>query len=125
MARVVADAKVRERGSAPAAPPPTRRGLGFEDIFRVLSLGAATIAIVWAFFLNAQIARLQNDIAALNHQVAVQSQSLDTIINGLAETNQSDVITVSLKGTDAQPRAQGQLIADPNEQSAVRSQILA
>ena len=119
MARVVADAQARERSSARGSSQPSRRGLRFEDIFRVLSLGAATVAVIWAFVLNAQVAGLKQEIAALNDQVAAQSQSLDQIITNLPQTNQSDVITVSLKGTEAQPHAQGQLIANPNEQSAV------
>jgi len=85
----------------------------------VLSLGAATLAILWAFVLNAQVARLQNEISALNQQMAVQSQSIDELIRNLPQTNQSDVITVSLKSTEAQPRPLGQLIADPNDRSAV------
>jgi anti-sigma-K factor RskA len=85
----------------------------------VLSLGAATIAVLWAIVLNAQVAKLQNEISALNNQVAAQSQSIDQLIASLPQSDRSQVITVSLKGTDAQPRAQGQLIADPNEQSAV------
>ena len=125
MNRVAADAGVRQRSSGRdssstrAAAEPVRRGLRLEDIFRVLSLGAAAIAILWAFVLNAQVARLRNEIAALNEQVASQSQSLDELIRNLPQSEQSDVITVSLKGTDVQPRAQGQLIADPNETSAV------
>ena len=51
--------------------------------------------------------------------MATQSQSIDQIITNLPQSNQSDVITISLKGTEAQPRAQGQLIADPAETSAV------
>ena len=117
MARVAADARSRQ-GSL-VQHRPAGRGMRFEDIFRVLSLGAATIAIIWAFVLNAQIVRLQNEITALNEQVASQSQSLERIITNLPQTDQSDVITVSLRGTDVQPGAQGQLIADPNEQSAV------
>lgn len=125
MARVAIDAQVRERSSEPvtsssaASRELAPRGLRFEDIFRLLSFGAATAAIIWAFVLNAQVAQLQNQIAVLNQQIAVQAQSLDQIITSLPQSNQSDVITVSLKGTEAQPRARGQLIADPNEQSAV------
>jgi anti-sigma-K factor RskA len=119
MARVAADVQARERSSARVGTIPSRRGLRFEDIFRVLSLGAAAVAIIWAFVLNAQVARLQSEITALNDQVAAQSQSLDELIRNLPQTDQSDVITVSLKGTEAQPGAQGQLIADPSDQSAV------
>jgi anti-sigma-K factor RskA len=125
MRRVAADAGARERSSARetvsmrTAGEPVRRGIRLEDIFRVLSLGAATIAIIWAFVLNAQVARLQSEISALNEQIASQSQSLDELIRSLPSSQQSDVITVSLKGTDVQPRAQGQLIANPNDKSAV------
>jgi anti-sigma-K factor RskA len=119
MVRIASDAQARERSSARASSESSRHGLRFEDIFRVLGFGAAAIAIVWAFVLNAQIARLRNEIAGLNDQVANQSQSIEQIIANLPQTNQSDVITVSLKGTEAQPRAQGQLIANPNDQSAV------
>jgi anti-sigma-K factor RskA len=119
LARVAADVQARQRPAAGAEPQPARRSFGLENLFRVLSLGAAAAAVIWAFFLNMQVARLQDQISALNDQVASQSQSIDQIIANLPPSNQSDVITVSLKGTDAQPRAQGQLIADPNDQSAV------
>ena len=119
MARVNADVQARERSSARVLTEPARRGLRFDDIFRVLSLGAAAVAVIWAFVLNAQVARLNEQISALNDQVASQSQSIDQIITNLPQSNRSDVITVSLKGTEAQPRAQGQLIADPEETSAV------
>ena len=115
MARVASDARARPQLQS----QPSRRAFRFEDIFRVLSLGAATIAILWAIVLNGQVSSLRKEISSLNQQLAVQSQSLETLINGLPQTNPSNVITVSLKGTEAQPRAQGQLIADPNEQSAV------
>ena len=119
MARVAADVQARERSSARVGTESSRRGLRFEDIFRVLSLGAAAIAIVWAFVLSAQVAGLRSQIAALNDQVAAQSQSIDQIITNLPPSNKSDVITVSLESTGEQPRALGQLIANPNDQSAV------
>jgi hypothetical protein len=125
MRRVAADAGAREASarrdtSSMRVPPESAsRALRLEDIFRVLSLGAAAIAILWAFVLNAQVRRLQSEINALNDQVAAQSDSLDQIITNLNQSNPSDVVTVSLKGTDVQPGAQGQLIADPNEKSAV------
>jgi hypothetical protein len=79
-------------------------------------LGAATVAILWAFVLNTQVARLQNEIASLEGQVATHSQSIDELIRNLPQSN---VITVSLKSTEEQPRPLGQLIADPNDRSAV------
>lgn len=115
--RVAADE--RAHVSAPAAQQAARRGWSFENLFRALSLSAATVAILWAIVLNVQVARLRNEIAALNDQVAAQSESINKIITTLPQTNPSNVITVSLKGTQVQPQAQGQLIADPNSQSAV------
>jgi anti-sigma-K factor RskA len=44
---------------------------------------------------------------------------LNHIIQKLPQTTPSTTITVSLKGTKAQPQAQGQLIADPTSESAV------
>lgn len=117
MRRVTADSQVRERSSVRVPVEPARGKLRFEDIFRVLSLGTATIAILWAFVLNAQVARLENQVTSLNDQVANQSQSLEQVITQINQMG--NVVTVSLTGTDAQPGAQGQLIADPNKQSAV------
>ena len=116
MARITSDVQARERSSSRVENPPARRGLRSEDLFRVLSLGAATVAIVWAFVLNAQVAGLRNEISALNEQVAAQSQSIDELVQNLPQT---DVITVSLKSTEEQRRALGQLIANPNDKSAV------
>jgi anti-sigma-K factor RskA len=101
----------------PAALERSRRRLSFENLFRVLSLGAATIAVLWVVALNVQVARLQRQIAALQENMAAQSASLAQIIENLPQQN--PVITVSLKGTEVQPEAQGQLIANPDSQSAV------
>lgn len=119
MARVHADVQARERASARVVNEPAQRSWRFDDIFRLLSLGAAAVAVIWAFVLNTQVARLNEQLSALNEQVVAQSQSIDEIITNLPQSNQSDVITVSLKGTEAEPRAQGQLIANPEESSAV------
>jgi anti-sigma-K factor RskA len=117
MRRVTADAEARP--SAHAARQPSRRVTGFENFFRMLSLATAVVAIAWVIVLNIQVARLRNEISALNDRLTAQSESLERIITNLPQTNPSNVITVSLKGTEVQPQAQGQLIADPNSQSAV------
>ena len=116
MRRVAAD----QRATSSTRNQPSRpRGLRFENLFRALSLGAATIAILWAIVLSAQISRLRNEVSALSEALVAQSNQLEQINAQLPQTPQSSVITVSLKGTDVQPQAQGQLIADPNSQSAV------
>ena len=95
------------------------RATGFENLFRAFSLGAAVVAILWVIVLNAQVSRLRNEISALSQALAAQSNELEQINAKLPLVTPSSVITVSLKGTDIQPQAQGQLIADPNSQSAV------
>jgi anti-sigma-K factor RskA len=115
MRRVAAD----QRAASSTRDRPSRlRGLRFENLFRALSLGTATIAVLWAIILSAQVSRLRNEIAALSEALVAQSNQIEQINANLARTP-SAVITVSLKGTDVQPQAQGQLIADPNSQSAV------
>jgi len=115
MARIAAD----ERARSSAQSQPSRRVMRFENFFRTFSLVTAAIAILWVIALNVQVARLRNEISALNDRLAAQSESLEQIITNLPQTNPSNVITVSLKGTEVQPQAQGQLIADLQGQSAV------
>ncbi len=115
MARVAAD----ERARSGVRPQPSARVNRFESFFRTFSLAAAAVAIVWVIVLNVQVVRLRNEMATLNSALAAQSNSLNQIIETLPQTTPSQAITVSLKGTNAEPQAQGQLIADPASQSAV------
>jgi anti-sigma-K factor RskA len=119
MARVNTDAEARARSVLPGSRQPSRRVNLFENLFRTLSFAAAAIAILWAIVLNVQVARLQNEVASLNERLLAQSESIDQIIANLPQTDRADVITVSLEGTQVQPQAQGQLIVDPESQSAV------
>jgi anti-sigma-K factor RskA len=120
MARVNADAKARIYSSTPRQPSrPILRGVRGENIIRTFTLGIATLAIVWVIILNAQISQLRNEISSLHETLASQSNSLEQIIANLPKSPPSNVITVSLKGTNVQPRAHGQLVVDPNEQSAI------
>jgi anti-sigma-K factor RskA len=114
--RVAADQRPSRVAREQPAPS---RGLGWENFLRVFSLGAAALAILWAIILNAQVASLRNQIAALNQALAVQSNAIQQINANLPQVPASGAITVSLKGTEVQPQAQGQLIADPDSQSAV------
>jgi len=116
MRRVAADQRAGSSTRNQASRP---RGMRWENFLRAFSLGAAAIAILWSFVLNAQIARLRAEISALSAALVAQSNAIEQINANLPELTPSTVITVSLKGTDVQPQAQGQLIADPNSQSAV------
>ena len=117
MARVNADAAARTPSTQPARQPSSRPWFG--NLFQAFSLGAAAVAIAWAILLNVQVLRLQKEISGLHETLAAQSNSLEQIIANLPTSPPSNVITVSLKGTTVQPRAHGQLIADPKEQTAV------
>jgi anti-sigma-K factor RskA len=116
MRRVAAD--VRARSSARNVPirPPVMRG---ENILRTFTLGIATLAVIWVMILNGQVASLRNDISALNNALVAQANSLQQINQKLSQVPPSPVITVSLKGTDVQPQAQGELITNPSSQLAV------
>jgi len=116
MRRVAAD----QRAASSTRNRPSRpRGMRFENFFRVFSLGAAIVAILWVIVLSTQVSRLRNEISALSEALVAQSNEIEQINAKLPQTTPSAVITVSLKGTEVQPQAQGQLIADPNSQSAV------
>lgn len=117
MARVALDTEAQANRAREISPQPSRRAFSFESFFRAFSLATAAIAIIWVIALNLQVSRLRSEITALNERLVAQSQSLDQIIQNMPQTN--PVITVSLRGTDEQPQAQGQLIANPNDQSAV------
>lgn len=116
MQRVGADAEARSRFAAPSQPS---RLSQFESLFRTFSLAAAALALIWVLVLNLQVVRMRNEIASLNNALAAQSNSLNQIIQKLPQSNPSGTITVSLKGTQAEPQAQGQLIANPTSDSAV------
>jgi len=119
------EALLRRVAADQATAPSTRnqpsrpRVMRFDSLFRAFSLGIATVAIVWVIILNAQVMRLRNEIAALNQAMATQSNSLEQIVAQLPQLASSAAVTVSLQGTEVQPQAQGQLIADPDSQSAV------
>jgi anti-sigma-K factor RskA len=119
MARVTADAREREPVSTPARPSQQRsqRVSPFENFFRTFSLVTTAIAILWVVLLNVQVARLQGELSTLNARLEEQANSLRQIIDNMPQSN--PMITVSLEGTEVQPQVQGQLLVDPNSQSAV------
>ena len=123
MARVAAD----QRATSSTRNQPSRpRGMRLGNIFQAFSMGVAIVAIVWAVILNTQFTQLRNEVSTLRKAVVAQANSLEQInqsvdqINAkLPQATPSAVMTISLKGTDVQPQAQGQLIVDPNSESAV------
>jgi anti-sigma-K factor RskA len=142
MARVAADADARARASKQNQPSGPRV-MRLANIFQVFSMGVATVAIVWAVILNTQLAQLRNEVSTLREAADAQANSLEQInqlrnevsllgealiaqsnsleqINAkLTQITPAGAVTISLKGTDVQPDAHGQLIADPNSNSGV------
>ena len=118
MARVNADSQVRAQSAVQASRPPAPRRSWFETLFQAFSLGAAAVAIIWAIVLNVQVSRLQTEISGLHQTLTEQGNTLEQILVNLPKSP-SNVITVSIKGTNVEPSAHGQLIADPKEESAV------
>ena len=116
MARVASDERARLSAQKQESRPRVRR---LENPFQVLSLGVATLAILWAVILNIQLSQLRKEVSILGDALVAQSNSLQEIDAKLSQTPASAVLTISLKGTDVQPQARGELIADPNNLSAV------
>jgi len=114
MARVAVDQRTSEQKQAP--PPHERR---WANLFPAFSFAIATVAVVWAVILNIQLSQLRNEVSALGDALVAQSNSLEQINAKLPQTPVSAVVTISLKGTEARPEAQGELIADPKSESAV------
>jgi anti-sigma-K factor RskA len=142
MARVTADADARARASKrDLRSGPRVMQLG--NIFQAVSMAAATVAIIWAVMLNTQLAQLRNEVSTLREAsdaqaasleqinqlrnevrllgeaLTAQSNSLEQINAKLTQLTPAGTVTISVKGTDVQPDAYGQLIADPNSNSAV------
>jgi anti-sigma-K factor RskA len=97
----------------------SRPRLRLENMWRALSLGAAVLAILWALVLSRQVASLRSEIATLRQALVAQSQSIQKINASLPQPGKSELVTLPVQGTDRQPGAQGQLIADRNSRSAV------
>jgi len=130
MDRVSADAGARSAETRRAAPSRVRNWRA--ALFRPLpllagaSLLAAILAVVWAISLSAEVTRLKQENAALTTQVddleaqnAVLQQELLAREQVIALLSSPGVQTMAIAGTEEQPNASGQLIADPTGQSAV------
>lgn len=131
MSRVEADKRARF-GAAPA-PGRTRPDrlrsrsssflrFGFAALGVVLAVGA----IIWLLNLNNQMTSLGAQLASLKAAVVVQGQALEKLTQSLGEVQAllpqrtpQALETFALNGTDAQPGAHGQLIANPDGKAGV------
>ena len=117
MERVKADARTRY---APARQPlpanrehaPRPHGARLAYAIAVLSLAAAVGIGLWGLSLYNEVARLRTAVAVLEQEV----QSQRTV---LAQLTSPEAKTFAITGTEHQPQAQGQLIADSKTGSAV------
>ena len=114
MARVSVDKRASEK-SQPTRPSEKR----WANLFPAFSFAIATVAVVWVVVLNIQLSQLRKDVSSLSQALIAQSNSLEQINAKLPQTPAPVVVTISLKGTEARPQAQGELIADPKSESAV------
>jgi len=119
LARVAVDEGSRVSNDVGRGAHERPRAARWVNIFQAFGLGAATVAILWAVVLNVQLSYLREQVATLNQALVAQSNALEQINQQLAQPPASETVTISLKGTDIQPRARGQLIADPKNNSAV------
>lgn len=120
MDRVNADA--RRRAAPVAAPRRSRFDLSrlfsppfFKvamPIIAAVSFLAAAAAGLWAASLNAEVARLRQATAALQQQLSAQREVL-------AQIASPQIQTMSITGTELQPLAHGQLLADPRTNTAI------
>ena len=119
MERVNADARARSaaarRNPLPRLWDAVRLRLRARWVMPVaagLSVLAAGAAFAWAVSLNGEVARLRAQLAALQRDLAQQRQTL-------AQIAAPNVRTMAIAGTEHQPAARGQLVADPRSTSAV------
>ena len=116
MARVTVSQRSGASEQKQASVPRERR---WANLFPAFSFAIAMVAVIWAVILNIQLSQLRHEVSALGDALVAQSNSLEQINAKLPQTPVSQVVTISLKGTDARPQAHGELIADPKSVSAV------
>ena len=91
-----------------------------------LSLSALALVVAWVIILNRGVSRLQAEVSALRAELQAQAGSLEQahisleqLNTEIAQTTPTGLMIFALQGTEHQPQAHGQLIADQNSQSAV------
>jgi anti-sigma-K factor RskA len=116
MTRVEVDKRFRNSGTNQLPRPDKRRLI---NLFPALSFAIAAVAVIWVVILNFQLAQLRNEISVVGEALIAQSNTIEQINAKLPQTPVSGVTTISLKGTEFQPRAQGELIANLDNQTAI------
>jgi len=129
--RVGADAQVRfaparQAGRSRARSWPRAALFRPWPLLAGASLVAAIVAVAWAVSLNAEVTRLRQENASLTAQVddleaqnAALQQELLAREQVIVLLSSPGVRAMAIAGTEEQPNASGQLIADPSGQSAV------
>lgn len=124
MSRVENDKRARFGTASPRPEPRRRSALRFG--FAALGVVLAVAALGWLLALNGQTRSLGDQVASLRSAVAAQGQTIQRLTQSLVEVQAvlpqitpGALETFALNGTDAQPGAHGQLIADPASEAAV------
>ncbi len=91
-----------------------------------LSLLVAVVAMTLMFASNREVSELRDDVTALRSALLAQESRLEQLNQAVGEVNAklpqtppSALKTFAIGGTENRPEAHGQLLADPNSQSAV------
>ncbi len=132
MERIANDRRARSSVSTDVSRP---RPVKSQNKFRVtpqfsisaLSLIITVVAMAFVFALNKNVTRLQGEVDALQSALLAQAGTVEQLNRALGEVNArlpqtappSTLTTFAINGTAVQSNAHGQLIADPNDHSAV------
>jgi anti-sigma-K factor RskA len=131
MARIATDRRAQSSNRSltpnPRVSGSQSRTGGFPQLaFGVLSLLVAAVALTSMYFLNRQIAQLQNEVSALQTALLSQADTVRQLNVELEQVNArlplsppSTLMTFSIHGTAVQPDAHAQLLTDPNSPTAV------
>ncbi len=118
--RIKDDVRAQRESAADSHPAESfwdrlRAGLSGARATGALALTAVLLALVstvWAVSLRGQVLELQAENSALRREILAQNEVIAQITDPQSRT-------VVVSGTDLQPLAGGQLIANPGEQQAV------
>ena len=119
MDRVNADAQKRFASPPPAQESRRSRFLDFSRLGQLLPQGVAALSLLIALAVGAWGVSLRNQLASLQAQTLLLQQQLaeqGAVLTHIASPNAQ---SFAISGTDHQPQAHGQLVADAQTGSAV------